>query len=174
VTLDELQELLSQLGSTPSDDAVGLSALDHGLQCAHLLAQWHPADTELQVAGLVHDIGHRFGPAERHGEVGATLVRPLLGDRVAALVEGHVPAKRYLVATDSTYLARLSADSTATLAVQGGPFTDAEAAAFRDTPHFEVALELRRADEAGKVPGRGVPDLERWLGPLAEVARAAR
>ena len=35
--------------------------------------------------------------------LGAETVRRLLGERVAGLVEAHVPAKRYLVTTDASY-----------------------------------------------------------------------
>ena len=63
----------------------------------------------------MHDIGHRFGPDEQHGVLGAERVRALLGDRVAGLVEAHVPAKRYLVTTDASYRSRLSTESTRTL-----------------------------------------------------------
>ncbi len=89
-----------------------------------------PADHELQVAGLVHDIGHRFGPDESHGALGAEHVRGLFGPRVAGLVEAHVPAKRYLVTTDPSYRSRLSTESTRTLGVQGGPLAPDEVDSF--------------------------------------------
>ena len=71
VTLLELLDLLTALAAVPSEETPGLSELDHGLQCAFALATRHPFDRELQLAGLVHDIGHRFGPDETHGAVGA-------------------------------------------------------------------------------------------------------
>ena len=40
-----------------ADDEGGLSILDHGLQCADLIRAARPDDVELQVAGLVHDLG---------------------------------------------------------------------------------------------------------------------
>ena len=89
-TLDELVAMLASLAGSPGE-APGLSELDHGLQCAHELAIAHPGDDELQVAGLVHDIGHRFGDDAGHGVLGAGFVRPVLGERVAALVDLHVP-----------------------------------------------------------------------------------
>ncbi len=170
MTLPELLEVLESMASELSEDTEGLSELDHGLQCAFELARVRPADPELQLAGLVHDIGHRYGPDDRHGVLGAQRVRTLLGDRVAGLVEGHVPAKRYLVTTDASYRARLSSVSTRTLGVQGGPLSPDEMASFLSGPHAADAVELRRADDAAKVPGRRVPPLAHWVPVLADVA----
>ncbi len=170
MTLAELLDVLGSMASEPSEEIQGLSELDHGLQCASGLAQLHPTDRELQLAGLVHDIGHRFGPDDRHGALGAEQVRGLLGDRVAGLVEAHVPAKRYLVTADAGYRSRLSAESTRTLGVQGGPLAPDEVASFLASPHAADAIELRRADDAAKVPGRSVPPLAHWVPMLRDVA----
>ncbi|HWW52139.1 MAG TPA: hypothetical protein VNY84_00110 [Acidimicrobiales bacterium] len=170
MTLSELFALLDGLAAAPSEDAVGLSELDHGLQCAFELSRRRPTDVELHVAGLVHDVGHQFGADDAHARLGADAVRPLLGERVAALVDSHVLAKRYLVATDPAYSGLLSTVSTESLAVQGGPLTDGPAAAFRASPWFEDALELRRADDASKVPGRSVPSLDHWAPAVRAVA----
>jgi predicted HD phosphohydrolase len=174
VSLTELVELLERRGSVASEDITGLTELDHGLQCACRLADRRPLDAELQVAGLVHDVGHVFGPDDRHAELGGELLRPLLGERVASLVEAHVVAKRYLVATDRSYSQRLSSVSAATLMLQGGPLADGEVSAFRASPWFEDAIELRSADESAKVPGRTVPELAHWLEPLAELSNGVR
>jgi predicted HD phosphohydrolase len=169
VTLLELVDLLDSLASETAEDDDGLTALDHGLQCAFELSEAYPADRELQVAGLVHDIGHRFGPDEVHGVLGAERVRGLLGARVAGLVEAHVPAKRYLVTADGSYGSGLSAGSTRSLVVQGGPLAPDELSAFLSSPHAADAVALRRADDAAKVPGRLVPPLAHWLPVLREV-----
>jgi len=169
VTLPELLELLASMASEPSEETEGLSELDHGLQCAFELARVRP-DPELQLAGLVHDIGHRFGPDEDHGRLGAERVRGLLGDRVAGLVEAHVPAKRYLVATDASYRARLSPESTRTLAVQGGALGADELSSFMSCPYAADAVALRRADDAAKVPGAPVATLDSWVPMLRDVA----
>jgi predicted HD phosphohydrolase len=173
MTLPELLDLLTSMGSAPSEETDGLSELDHGLQCAFELAQVCPADHELQVAGLVHDIGHRFGPDESHGVLGAEHVRSLFGHRVAGLVEAHVPAKRYLVTADSSYRSRLSTESTRTLGVQGGPLAPDEVESFLSSAYAGDARELRRADDAAKVPGRDVPPLAHWVPMLREVAGAS-
>lgn len=148
----------------------GLSELDHGLQCAAQLRIAAPDDAELQVAGLVHDVAHGEALAEDHAELAARAVAPLLGERVAALVRHHVPAKRYLVATDPAVQATLSPVSVLSLARQGGPMTPAECAAYEREPHWQDGLTLRRADDAAKVPGKPVPGLEEWLPVLRRVA----
>jgi predicted HD phosphohydrolase len=171
VTLADLLELLRSLGSVPSPEADGFTELDHGLQCAHELSLTHPDDDALQVAGLVHDIGHRFGDDEAHGRAGAAVVRAALGPRVAGLVEAHVTAKRYLVATDPAYA--LSPVSVATLSEQGGALTPDEARAFEASPWFTDAVALRHADDAAKVAGRVVRPLDQWEAVVARVALGA-
>ncbi len=170
MTLPELLDLLASMASDPSEETAGLSELDHGLQCAFELARTRPDDPELQLAGLVHDIGHRFGPDEDHGRLGAERVRGLLGDRVAGLVEAHVPAKRYLVATDASYRSRLSPESTRTLTVQGGALNADELSSFSAGPYAAAAVALRRADDAAKVPGATVATLDSWVPMLRDVA----
>jgi len=157
----------------PNEEISGLSILQHGLRCADLLAASDPDDPELQVAGLLHDVGHVLAPGceDIHGTVGADAVRPVLGERVAALIEGHVPAKRYLVTVDPDYRSRLSAGSRRTLELQGETMTSAEAAAFARTPCFDGAVRLRRADEQAKDPGAPVSPLDSWVSTLYLVAR---
>lgn len=169
--LDDLVAHLRGLADAPSGEDDGMSALDHGLQCAYELQQVRPEDLELQVAGLVHDIGHAFGSDAAHGRLGAERVRPLLGVRVAELVEAHVPAKRYLVGAEASYRSLLSETSVATLEAQGGLLTPGEARRFERSPYFRDAVVLRHADDAAKVPGRTVPGLEAWTAPLTAVAR---
>jgi predicted HD phosphohydrolase len=103
---------------------------------------------------------------------GASLVRDLMGDRIADLVALHIPAKRYLVTTDPTYRARLSPESIRTLALQGGDMSDVEVAAFDAEPHGQASLDLRRADEAAKEVGADVPDLDFWRPALRQFVKA--
>lgn len=170
MTIPELIDLLKQMESSPGE-VDGLSELDHGLQCAYELSCVRPDDTELQVAGLVHDIGHQFASDEQHGVAGGGRVRETLGERVAALVEMHVPAKRYLVATDPEYRSVLTEVSIESLGDQGGPLSPEQAESFASSPYAADAVVLRRADDAAKVPGRPVPPLGQWLPILREVAR---
>jgi predicted HD phosphohydrolase len=171
VNLAELIDLLGLMATTPSSGEGGFSELDHALQCAHELAQHRLADPELQVAGLMHDVGHQFGADDVHASVGAELVRPLFGARIAGLVEAHVTAKRYLITAEPGYAGVLSDMSTETLALQGGPLTIEEASAFEASPYFGDALTLRRADDAAKVAGRLVPPLEHWIPIVTSLAR---
>ena len=97
-------------------------------------------------------------------------MRPCSGERVAALVESHVPAKRFLVTVDESYRQQLSEGSARTLVVQGETMTADELARFRSSPWFDAAVELRRADEAAKDPGARVPGLDDWLPTLEIVA----
>jgi len=178
MNLADLWELLAGCDGfydSTGDDGDPLPVLDHQLQCAALLAAERPDDVELQVAGLVHDVGHRLAPgaSAAHGTIGARAVRGLLGARVAALVELHVPAKRYLVTVDPSYGGQLSNASTISLARQGGPMAASEAAAFAAHPEHAGALVLRRCDEQAKVPGLAVEGLERWQPVVERVAAAA-
>jgi predicted HD phosphohydrolase len=174
-TVDQLLGLLADASSTEGE---GLDQLAHGLQCAYELEQTHPDDPELQVAGLVHDIGHRLLPKDDrvdhdlvHGVAAGDAVRDLLGERVATLVELHVPAKRYLVSVESEYGDVLSPMSALTLANQGGPMTPDEIDEFEELPELAAAVALRRADEAAKVPGREVPGLDHWRPIIESLAR---
>jgi predicted HD phosphohydrolase len=181
LTIDDIERLLASGADRPVEVAEtdGLEAgtgtiqpgempfthLEHALQTAAVLRQGFPEDIELAVAGLVHDIGHLLpgvGDAE-HADAGAEAVRKALGDRVAGPVGLHVEAKRYLVARQSTYSDGLAPDSVASLALQGGPMSADEQRDFERLPHATRALDLRRADERGKVDGLVVADLGEWM-----------
>ncbi len=167
------------VASADADDEGGLPILEHSLQCAARLRESHPHDVELQVAGLVHDLGWlevtgtgwtlRLDAA--HDVDGRALVEPLLGSRVGALVGGHVAAKRYLLATDPAYASLLSARSEETLGFQGGIMTPPEVAEFERRPDRDDLVALRRADDAAKVRGALVDPVESWR-PVVETVVA--
>jgi predicted HD phosphohydrolase len=164
--------------SRDADDEGGLPILDHSLQCAARLRASHPDDLELQVAGLVHDLGwlERDGSSwmlrldAAHDVEGRALVESLLGTRVAGLVGGHVAAKRYLLATDGAYASLLSARSEETLGFQGGVMTADEVAEFARRPDRDDLVALRRADDAAKVRGATVDSLVSWRPVVERVA----
>lgn len=66
---------------------------DRGLRTAALLRRSNPFDKELQIAGLVHRLGHLLRLSDGTVTVGvaAESIRPLLGDRVARLVRLQSP-----------------------------------------------------------------------------------
>ena len=168
-SIDELLAALHSQEGEPSEDVV--PALPHLLQTADLLGREHPDDPELTAAGLVHDLASALDPGcEDHAREGARLVEPLLGARAAALVAGHTDAKRYLVTVDRAYAQTLSPNSTHTLVGQGGPMTGDELSSFESRPDWQSMLALRRADDAAKVPGRVVPDVDAWRPLLQRLA----
>ncbi len=172
-TFNTVDELFTALADERTGDVV--TALAHALQCAWLLRQQRPHDEEMQVAGLVHDVASSLEPRPPgcHAAAGGELVRPLLGLRVAALVAGHVAAKRWLVSCDPTYRDRPSDNSRATLARQGDVFSASERAEFEASPYPAECILLRRADDDAKQPGRIVPSLASWR-PLAQKLASRR
>jgi len=171
--VDGLLELLDAARLEHDGEVVDL--LTHGLQCAAVLERSAPDDLELQIAGLVHDLGTVIEPARpaTHATTGATAIRPLLGARVAALVEGHEDAKRYLVTVDAGYRDRLSPRSRATLRSQGGLLDPEGRARFLARPEADALVALRRADDAAKDPTARVPGLDHWTLALYAVAATA-
>jgi len=75
----------------------------------------------------------------------------------------HVPAKRFLCWKDPEYLRQLSPASVQSLALQGGPMNDEQAAAFLRNPFADAAVALRHWDDEAKVPGLRVPDAAYYL-----------
>jgi predicted HD phosphohydrolase len=164
-------------------DGEAVDQLQHALQCADL-ARRSGAPPEVVIAALLHDVGRSpvaLGDlreagvgGNEHGALAGVWLAPLVGERVAWLAEQHVPAKRYLVATDHAYEAALSETSRRTLARQGGPMTAEEAAAFEGNPGWREAAELRRWDDLAKDPDARVPPLEAYEDDLRAVISAAK
>jgi gamma-butyrobetaine dioxygenase len=131
-------------------------------------------------AALLHDVGHicghqptggdlMNGTDNRHGETGAAWLAQWFPEEVTEPVRLHVAAKRYLCAVVPRYYGRLSAASVHTLAIQGGPMNDAEAAAFETLPYASAAVAVRRWDEAAKdpaAPGRSFDHFRPLLASL--------
>jgi predicted HD phosphohydrolase len=172
-SVEELMDLLHACRGawdTPDRSGDPVDLHDHALQTAALLRRSHPADKELQVAGLVHDIGHLLRPGDDagHADHAADAVRTLLGERVSRLVRLHVAAKRYLATVSPGR--GLSPQSALTMARQGGPMSRAGAMAFEHDPLAEDAVTLRQADDAAKVTGLDAGVMEDWRTVLELVA----
>jgi phosphonate degradation associated HDIG domain protein len=168
--IDDVFELFDRRGSGAyfGED---VSMTQHALQAAHF-ARAQGAPEWLQLAALLHDVGHLVVDVPddladwvsdaRHEETGANWLAPRFGERIAAPVRLHVPAKRYLCATDAGYFAKLSPASVQTLKLQGGPMSAAEAAEFESRPFFREAVQVRRWDDQGKVMGLATLPLEHY------------
>jgi len=172
LNVDDIVAVLVTGAARPLGPGVPVTQLEHALQTATRLRRDEPDDPELVVAGLVHDLGQLLPGArdETHAADGAAAVRAALGERVAGIVALHVAAKRYLVATDSNYKARLTGDSVISLGRQGGAFEAGEAVAFLRRPWAAEAVTLRRADDGGKADGLVVDGLEGWVPLLRQVS----
>jgi predicted HD phosphohydrolase len=90
------------------------------------------------------------GIDDTHERLGARILASVFSVRVSEPVALHVQAKRALVASQPAYLERLSADSTRSLALQGGPMGPAELDAFFLQPHARDAMRLRVWDDDAK------------------------
>ncbi|MBV9950777.1 MAG: HD domain-containing protein [Acidimicrobiia bacterium] len=176
-SIEEIHALYERWGAEHYDEE--LSQLAHALQTA-ALAERESAGDGLVAAALLHDVGHLLelqagadatGPVDRrHERTGAAYLSEMFDDGVTAPISLHVQAKRYLCATDASYAGGLSAGSTRSLELQGGPMTAAECRDFEARPGFAEAVSLRRWDDLGKVDGLDVGTFDRHV-PLLERAR---
>ena len=174
-----LLTLLAERGEVvlPGDD---ITLLDHSLQTAQLATRAH-ASPAMVVAALLHDIGHlasEHDPAltepeadDLHEHVAAEMLGAFFGPDVVEPVRLHVPAKRYLAATDERYCARLAPMLAQSLGLQGGAMSSAEVTAFESAPWFEQAVQLRRWDDAAQVPGRPAAGLDVYADVLQAASR---
>src|SRR5258708_38133071 len=103
-------------------------------------AKAEAAPAAFVIAALLHDVGHLIETVPddiadwttdaRHEEVGGRWLAQRFSASVSEPVRLHVPAKRYLCATDSAYSAKRSPASVVTLKLQAGPMTRDETARF--------------------------------------------
>jgi len=135
---------------------------------AGALAEAAGAAAPLVAAALLHDVGHlRSETDARHGTGGARWLSQWFGEAVTEPVRLHVAAKRYLCATEPGYFGRLSPESVRTLALQGGPMTPGQAAAFEALPFARDAVAVRRWDDQAKDPAVTPPEFSHFA-PLLQ------
>jgi predicted HD phosphohydrolase len=103
--------------------------------------------------------------------LGAAWLAERFGPEVSEPVRLHVAAKRFLCAAEPDYFGRLSPDSVRSLALQGGPMSTEEVAAFKAGPLCDEAVRLRRYDEAAKDPYARTPDFDYFLRHVAACRR---
>jgi gamma-butyrobetaine dioxygenase len=183
MTMNPVDFVLDLLATRGQADYLGepVSQVEHALQ-AGWLAEQAGASPTLIAAALLHDIGHLLDPRAadphttsedlEHEELGARWLDEWFGPAVAVPVRLHVPAKRYLCAVEPGYLQNLSSASSASLRLQGGPFTPEEVRVFEGDPLARAAVDLRRWDDQAKVPGQDTPGLEHFR-PILEQARSS-
>jgi gamma-butyrobetaine dioxygenase len=172
-----IQELLDLLSTRGTGAYFGerVSILEHSLQCAYFAEQSHAKPTAV-AAALLHDIGHLLhdlpeniaeqGKDGGHEEIAAEYLSHWFGEEVIAPVRLHVAAKRYLCATDTSYMSQLSPASIESLNIQGGPMSREEVSEFGALPHATLAVQLRRWDDQAKIPEFRVPVLQHYLPAL--------
>ncbi|MBP2035428.1 metal-dependent phosphohydrolase [Streptomyces avidinii] len=139
---------------------------DQGLRTAALLRRSHPFDKELQLAGLLHDIGRLLRLSDGTVTVGvaAEAIRPLLGRRVARLVRlSGAPGEEGAHGEEGAPGARHDAEPDAD--------TDADAAAEADS---EAVATLRHARDSAAAADLDAGVLEDWRPLLDLVAAGAR
>lgn len=183
-SVDAVRSELIEIYGVRANKRYGLSdvsQLQHGLQSA-AIAEAQGESSAFIAAALLHDIGHMVhdlgeNPAAEHvddvhEEKGAAWLGAHFGPEVTEPVRLHVPAKRYLCAVDPAYFGKLSEDSVLSLELQGGPMSPEEVARFRQEPHFEAAVRLRRIDEAAKDPAMQTPDFGHFLRYVEEALSA--
>jgi phosphonate degradation associated HDIG domain protein len=178
-TIESLIDLLNAKGGS-AYFGEPVSILEHSLQAAHAaeLAAAAPAAIS---AALLHDIGHMLhgldeeiahrGLDGMHEEIAAKFLSRWFGNDVTVPILLHVPAKRFLCWQEPAYLQQLSPASTKSLALQGGPMNDEQAAEFLRNPFAKAAIALRRWDDEAKVRGLRVPGADHYLPFLQSASR---
>ncbi|HEY2261620.1 MAG TPA: hypothetical protein VGI96_03230 [Streptosporangiaceae bacterium] len=170
-------EAIAKLFAGPgSRDYLGEAVtIGEHMRQAGALAEAAGAPAPLVAAALLHDVGHlrheprgglggirvsspRDSTDARHGPAGAQWLGQWFGPAVTEPVRLHVAAKRYLCATAPGYFGLLSAESIRTLALQDGPMTPEQAAAFAALPFAHDAVAVRRWDDEAKDPSVTPPE----------------
>jgi phosphonate degradation associated HDIG domain protein len=181
LSLADIETLFARHGAAQySGEPV--TQLEHALQTAHFAEQSGASDA-LVTSCLLHDLGHLLneqgetptlrGIDDTHQYFALPFLRGLFPDAVLDAIKLHVDAKRYLCQVDAGYHERLSADSKRSLALQGGVFSAAAAAAFLAQPGAPDAVRLRQWDDRAKQADLATPPLAHFLERAAACAGSA-
>ena len=149
---------------------------EHMLQGA-TLAEQNGQPEIIIVSALLHDVGHftsEFGmfsmddtKDKYHEDAGAEVLKDYFPSVVTDCVRYHVAAKRYLCATQPSYLDRLSEASIHSLKLQGGPMNEGEVCEFEKNPNLKEIIAVRFLDEAGKQEDMKTPTFA-YFAPMVQ------
>ena len=168
-----VSEIFSLYENYGAADYIGepVSQIEHMCQAAQL-AEGEGYDDEVILAAFFHDIGHLcehvfattqmdgYGVMD-HESLGSQYLREKgFSEKIARLVESHVPAKRYLTFKYPEYYHRLSDASKITLDKQGGRMNDAEAKQFESDNLYLLFIKIREWDDKAKIERVPLPSLE--------------
>ena len=171
LTLTDIEKLFDQRGHEQYTGEP-VTQLQHALQSGFLGEQAGASD-ELVTAAFLHDLGHLLhdlgetpsihGVDDVHQYRVLPFLRGLFPDSVINAIQRHVDAKRYLGATGPEYHDSLSDDSKRSLKLQGGIFSEGEAAAFIGEAGAKDAVQLRLWDDRAKQPDLQTPGLSHYM-----------
>lgn len=169
--LTDIEKLFDQRGHEQYTGEP-VTQLQHALQSGFLGEQAGASD-ELVTAAFLHDLGHMLhdlgetpsvhGVDDVHQYRVLPFLRGLFPDSVINAIQRHVDAKRYLCATRPEYHDSLSDDSKRSLKLQGGIFSEGEAAAFIAEDGAKDAVQLRLWDDLAKQPDLQTPGLSHYM-----------
>ena len=171
LTLTDIEKLFDQRGHEQYTGEP-VTQLQHALQSGFLGEQAGASD-ELVTAAFLHDLGHMLhdlgetpsihGVDDVHQYRVLPFLRGMFPDSVINAIQRHVDAKRYLCATNPEYHDSLSDDSKRSLKLQGGIFSEGEAAAFIAEDGAKDAVQLRLWDDLAKQPDLQTPGLSHYM-----------
>ncbi len=153
-----------------------VSQIEHALQAAQLALDMH-SKPSLIIASLLHDVGHLLhnlpddapenGIDDLHENLGYDFLNKHFISSVVQPAYLHVAAKRYLCATDSSYISLLSEPSLVSLELQGGPMSEQEVETFEQNEWHLDAIKLRKMDDYAKIPNAKTKSIEYYI-PMME------
>lgn len=124
-------------------------ALYHSLQVFALARQAQPYDEEFLLAALLHDVGKAIDPQD-HVAAGLSALEGFITPRTAWFIEQHPAGQQELEGT-------LGARARRRL---------------RQSPDFDLLMELVRCDRLGRQRGALVPDVDEALAYVRDLADA--